>query len=462
MTKIWMYEGTATGGKFESGEICASNVIVARANLQSRGINVIKIQASRKESRFSRIITKFTFRINFKINRNSDNKLDEITTKKLKTTKSRKPANLLNEVDVKKLESKVSTHQKVSKKSPATKKEIYVFIRQFAVVIKSGIPLLKAFDIVIRGQENKKFVLVLENIKSSIENGISLTNSFAAYPKVFDALFINFLAIGEQGGILDMLLERYILYIDKVDAVKRKVKSALSYPTVVLIIALIVLGVVLGFVVPSFEKIFTNFGAKLPMATILVIKMSNVVANYWWILLLGAFATYLGFRQLFRTLPNFRYRVEAFVLRLPLFGNLIRKSIISRWSRTLALLFSAGVPLNDSLKSIAIVLNNYVYGAATLIIQRNIENGVALSAALESTNIFPSMVNQMVAVGEESGKLELLLNSVADYYDQDVDLVIDILLSLIEPLPIVILGSLLGGIIIAIYLPIFNLGNVVG
>ncbi len=437
--KTWAYEGHSKTGEIVSGEIKANSMLMAQVELRSRTISIIKIQAMQKDNTFWGLI------------------------KQIGKSENRKINYLLDKVDVKKLEisSKVES-EKLSKKAPATKKEVYVFIRQFAVVIKSGIPLIKAFDIVIRGQENKKFANVLTEIKYSLESGVSLTNSFASYPRVFDSLFINFLAIGEQGGVLDVLLERYVEYIDKVNAVKRKIKSALSYPIIVLIIACIVIGIVLGFVVPSFEKIFANFGAKLPSATLFVIYISKLVASYWWMFLLISICMVFVFKILFKTYPVFRYKTESIILRIPLFGDLIRKSIISRWSRTLALLFSAGVPLNDSLESIAIALNNYVYGAATLVIQKNIENGMTLSAALDDTQVFPSMVNQMVSVGEESGKLELLLNSVADYYDQDVDLTIDILLSLIEPITIVILGAILGGIIVAIYLPIFNLGNVVG
>ena len=253
-----------------------------------------------------------------------------------------------------------------------------------------------------------------------------------------------------------------MVYIDKVSAVRRKIKSALSYPIIVSIIAVIVIGIVLGFVVPSFEKIFGSFGAKLPMATIVVISASKIILAYWWLFLIITGCVVFIFIAAFRAYPLFRYKVELFVLRIPLFGELICKSIISKWSRTLALLFAAGVPLNDGLSSIAVSLNNYVYGAATFVIQKNIEDGMTLCDALENTQVFPNMVTQMVLVGEESGKLEFLLNSIADYYDQDIDLTIDILLSLIEPVTIVVLGAVLGGIIVAIYLPIFNLGNVVG
>ena len=437
--KKWFYEGNSITGEIVTGEIKATSAVIAQISLKSRGIIVVKIEALQKKNDFLSFIKRQP-----KHDENNDN-------------------NAINKIDITKLEMPVLHGAiTINTKSPAKKKEIYVFIRQFAVIIKSGIPLIKALDIVIKGQENKKFADVLTNIKTNIESGISLTNSFAMYPRMFDALFINFLSIGEKGGVLDTLLERYVEYVDKVNAIKRKIKSALSYPTIVSIVACIVTGVVLGFVVPSFEKVFSSFGAKLPAATILVINLSKIVSSYWWVFILFVVTFVYCFRRFFKSSPYFRYKTELFILRVPLFGSLIRKSVISRWSRTLALLFAAGIPLNDSLKSIAIALNNYVYGSATLIIQRNIENGMTLCAALESTKTFPSMVIQMVSVGEESGRLEMLLSAIADYYDQDIDLTIEILLSLIEPATIVILGVLLGGIIIAIYLPIFNLGNVVG
>ncbi|AUR53084.1 hypothetical protein CUN60_12560 [Aquella oligotrophica] len=255
---------------------------------------------------------------------------------------------------------------------------------------------------------------------------------------------------------------RYVEYREKIDAIGRKVKAAMAYPVIVLVVSTVVLGIVLGFVVPQFQKIFSSVGAKLPTPTLIVIAASDAVIHYWWLFIAGGVGLFFLFRFMYRNFPRFRFFCDSSIFRVPLFGELAQKSLISRWTRTLSLLFAAGVPLNEALHSIALLVNNYLYGAATLNIQKDVESGSSLYGAMLVTDIFPSMVNQMIAVGEEAGSLEYLLQSIADYYDQEVEMVIETLLSLIEPATIVILGSVLGSIIIAIYLPLFNLGNVVG
>jgi type IV pilus assembly protein PilC len=275
-------------------------------------------------------------------------------------------------------------------------------------------------------------------------------------------LFLNFLAIGEQGGILETLLLRYIEYREKMDAIRRKVKSAMTYPIIVVIVSALVLSVILGFVVPQFQKIFESVGAKLPLPTLIVIAASDAIIHYWWMMILFIVGMIFAFKRAYNNIARFRFVMDSFIFKVPLFGQLALKSIISRWTRTLSLLFMAGVPLNEALRSIATLVDNYLFGSETLNIQKNVESGVSLYNSMRLTGIFPNMVNQMVAVGEEAGSLDVLLQAVADYYDQEVEMVIEAILAMIEPATIVILGAVLGSIIVAIYLPLFHLGDVVG
>lgn len=444
----WSYEGRTKNGDLVTGTIEAPTAIIARVKLRKREIIPLTVRQKSSFSFLGDVLSQFKGKVG-----TQEKRLGLFA--KLARSKEIHDLTRKEETDVEK-----RTKKKI--KRPVKAKEITVFIKQFVVVIKSGVPLLKAFDIVIRGIENKKFLEILEDIKFGVENGLSLSESFGTYPKVFDPLFINFLAIGEQGGILETLLLRYVEYREKIDAIRRKVKAAMAYPVIVLVVSTVVLGIVLGFVVPQFQKIFSSVGAKLPTPTLIVIAASDAVIHYWWLFIAGGVGVFFLFRFMYRNFPRFRFFCDSSVFRVPLFGELAQKSLISRWTRTLSLLFAAGVPLNEALHSIALLVNNYLYGAATLNIQKDVESGSSLYGAMLVTGIFPSMVNQMIAVGEEAGSLEYLLQSIADYYDQEVEMVIETLLSLIEPATIVILGSVLGSIIIAIYLPLFNLGNVVG
>jgi type IV pilus assembly protein PilC len=445
--QTWFYEGRTKNGDLVTGTIEAPTAIIARVKLRKREIIPLSLK---ERNRFSSLSSWFTFS---KPKANTQEKRLSLFTK---LARSR------NEIHDLARQDKNDKDARKKVKKPVKDKEITVFIKQFVVVVKSGVPLLKAFDIVIHGQENKKFLEILEDIKFGVENGLSLSESFGTYPKVFDPLFINFLAIGEQGGILEVLLTRYVEYKEKVDAVKRKIKSAMAYPIIVVIVSIIVLSIVLGFVVPQFQKIFESMHAKLPTPTLIVIAMSQAIIHYWWLILGQLIGLYAAYKYAYRVIPRFRFFIDSMIFRVPLFGELMQKSLISRWSRTLSLLFAAGVPLNDALRSIALLVNNYLYGAATLNIQKDVEGGSSLYNAMLATDIFPNMVNQMVAVGEEAGSLDFLLESIADYYDQEVEMVIEALLSLIEPVTIVVLGAILGAIIVAIYLPLFHLGDVVG
>ena len=442
----WSYEGRTKTGDLVTGTVEAETAIVARVKLRKRDIIPLTIKRRSSFSFFSRFLS-----IGRPKSENVEKKLGLF-------------AKMANSKDIHELRNKAEDERNAKRKvkKPVKDKEITVFIKQFVVVIKSGVPLLKAFDIVIHGLENKRFLNILEDIKFGVENGLSLSESFGTYPKVFDPLFINFLAIGEQGGILEVLLTRYVEYREKVDAIRRKVKSALTYPIIVVIVSMLVLSVILGFVVPQFQKIFESVGAKLPAPTLIVIAASHIVTHYWWLVLLMIAGGIYLFRYFYRTMAKFRFFIDSFIFKIPMFGELALKSLVSRWTRTLSLLFSAGVPLNDSLRSIALLVDNYLFGAATLNIQKDVEAGSSLYNSMLYTDIFPNMVNQMVAVGEEAGSLDYLLQAVADYYDQEVEMVIESLLSMIEPLTIVVLGAVLGSIIVAIYLPLFHLGDVVG
>ncbi|MBX9598136.1 MAG: type II secretion system F family protein [Burkholderiales bacterium] len=442
----WFYEGRTKNGDLVTGTIEAETAIIARVKLRKRDIIPFSVKQRSNLSFLNDILAQFKFKASTQ-------------EKKLSLF-----AKLARSKEIHALTNKDSTTDKKKKKvkKPVKDKEITVFIKQFVVVVKSGVPLLKAFDIVIRGQENKKFYEILEDIKFGVENGLSLSESFGTYPMVFDPLFINFLSIGEQGGILETLLTRYIEYKEKIDAVKRRVKSAMVYPVIVVIVCTLVLGVVLGFVVPQFQKIFENMNATLPAPTLVVIAISHAITRFWWLIIAAIAGAVFAFKSFYRGVPRFRFFVDSTVFKIPLFGELAQKTLISRWTRTLSLLFAAGVPLNDALRSIALLVDNYLYGAATLNIQKDVESGSSLYNAMLTTDIFPNMVNQMVAVGEEAGSLDFLLQSIADYYDQEIEMVIEALLSLIEPATIVVLGGILGSIIVAIYLPLFHLGDVVG
>lgn len=446
---VWHYEGRSKSGEIVTGTIEATTAVIARVKLRKLAIEPLVVKVKSKWSFLT-------------LSLGGDDKHSSVSKNERKLgdfVKSVRP----DEIHALSYgQSNRDSEDKKKVKRKIKDKEITVFIKQFTVVIRSGVPLLRAFDIVINGVENKNFYQVLSDIKFGVENGLSLYESFSAYPKVFDPLFINFLAIGEQGGILESLLERYIEYKEKSDAVRRRVKSAMAYPIIVLVVACLVLSVILGFVVPQFQAVFESVNATLPAPTLIVIALSHAVIDYWWLGILMIVGLIIGIKYMYRNIPNFRFFMDSFVFRVPLFGDLTQKTLISRWTRTLSLLFAAGVPLNNALRSIAFLVDNYLYGVATLNIQHDVESGISLSQSMESTGVFPAMVNQMVAVGEEAGSLESLLKSIADYYDQELEMVIETILSLIEPLTIVFLGVILGAIIVAIYLPLFHLGDVVG
>jgi type IV pilus assembly protein PilC len=340
-------------------------------------------------------------------------------------------------------------------------KDIAIFTRQLATMMKAGVPLLQAFDIVARGATNPRLTKLLTDIRNDVETGTSLSAAFRRHPMYFDALYCNLVEAGEAGGILEALLERIALYQEKTLAIKSKVKSALMYPTAVIVVAFIVLTVIMLFVIPAFEDVFKSFGADLPAPTLVVIAISKFFVSWWW----AIFAVLGGggyfFFESWKRSEKMQKAMDRLLLRIPVFGDLVNKSAIARWTRTLATMFAAGVPLVEALDSVGGAAGNAVYAEATEQIQKDVSTGTALTASMTSTGVFPTMVLQMAAIGEESGSLDHMLSKAAEFYEDEVDEMVKGLSSLMEPFIIVILGVLIGGIVISMYLPIFKLGAVV-
>jgi len=342
-----------------------------------------------------------------------------------------------------------------------TEKDIALFTRQLATMMRSGVPLLQSFDIVGRGHSNPAVGKLLLDIKSDVETGSSLSQAFRKFPLQFDALYCNLVSAGEQAGILDTLLDRLATYKEKILAIKGKIKSALFYPIAVLVVAFIITAVIMIFVIPAFKEVFTSFGADLPAPTLFVIALSDFFVSYWWAIFGSIGGGLYFFLESWKRSEKVQMAMDRFLLRMPIFGDIIRKSVIARWTRTLATMFAAGVPLVESLESVGGAAGNHVYKVATRQIQSDVSTGVNLTTAMQNVNIFPNMVIQMVSIGEESGALDSMLSKVADFFEQEVDDSVDALSSLMEPIIMVVLGTLIGGMVVAMYLPIFKIGAVV-
>jgi len=355
---------------------------------------------------------------------------------------------------------------KVKKKSftsgkKITDKDITLFTRQLATMMKAGVPLLQSFDIVAKGHSNPSVSKLIGEIRSDVETGTSLNQAFRKFPLYFDALFCNLVGAGEQAGILEDLLTRLAIYKEKTQAIKGKIKSALFYPIAVLAVAFIVTAVIMIWVVPAFKEVFKSFGADLPAPTLFVMAISDAMVANWYIIFPTIFISiYFFFQTWRRSVPMQRF-MDRLLLKAPIFGEVIRKATIARWTRTLATMFAAGVPLVESLDSVGGASGNSVYADATKKIQTDVTTGVSLTVAMQNVEIFPNMVTQMVSIGEESGALDTMLGKVADFYEEEVNEAVDSLASLMEPLIMAILGVLIGGLVIAMYLPIFKLGSVV-
>jgi type IV pilus assembly protein PilC len=341
-------------------------------------------------------------------------------------------------------------------------KDIALFTRQLATMMKAGVPLLQTFDIVGRGHDNPAVGKLLLDIKSDVETGSSLSQAFRKFPLYFDQLYCNLIAAGEQAGILETLLERLATYKEKMIAIKSKIKAALFYPIAIIVVAFVITAVIMIFVIPAFKEVFKSFGADLPAPTMIVIGISDFFIAYWWAIFGGLGGGIYAFFYTWKRSETMQIAFDRLFLRMPVFGNIIRKSVIARWTRTLATMFAAGVPLVESLESVGGAAGNYVYKIGTRQIQGEVSTGTSLTSAMQSSELFPNMVNQMVAIGEESGALDSMLGKVADFFEAEVDDAVEALSSLMEPMIMVVLGVLIGGMVIAMYLPIFKLGAVVG
>jgi len=330
------------------------------------------------------------------------------------------------------------------------------------VMLKAGMPLLQAFDIVGKGHSNPKVSRLLLDIKSDVETGSSLTQAFRRHPLYFDALFCNLVNAGEQAGILDSLLDRLATYKEKILAIKGKIKSALFYPISIIVVAFIITAVIMIFVIPAFKEMFSGFGANLPAPTQIVINLSDFFVEYWWAIFGSIGGSLYAFFYTWKRSTHMQAVLDRWFLKLPIFGPVIQKATVARWARTLATMFSAGVPLVEALDSVAGAAGNYVYFEATKKIQGEVSTGTSLTVAMQNAQVFPNMVLQMAAIGEESGALDSMLGKIADFYEREVDDAVDALASLMEPLIMVVLGTLIGGLVIALYLPIFKMGSIVG
>jgi len=342
-----------------------------------------------------------------------------------------------------------------------TQKDIALFTRQMATMMKAGVPLLQAFDIVGKGHSNTKVTKLLMDIKADVETGSSLAAAFRKHPLHFDALYCNLVQAGEQAGILEALLDRLATYKEKIIAIKSKIKTAMFYPVAVIVVAFVITAVIMIFVIPAFKGVFKSFGADLPAPTLVVIAMSDFFVEFWYLIFGVILGGLYGFFELWKRSQAVQIYMDRLLLKLPIFGEIVRKSVIARWSRTLSTMFAAGVPLVEALDSVGGASGNYVYQIATKQIQQEVSTGTSLTAAMQNANVFPNMVVQMTSIGEESGSLDGMLSKVADFFEAEVDDAVEALSSLMEPIIMVVLGVLIGGMVVAMYLPIFKLGAVV-
>jgi type IV pilus assembly protein PilC len=340
-------------------------------------------------------------------------------------------------------------------------KDLAIFTRQLATMMKAGVPLLQSFDIVGRGNANASVTKLLNDIRMDVETGTSLSAAFRKFPMYFDNLYCNLVEAGEAAGILEQLLDRLAVYMEKTEAIKSKIKSALMYPTAVIVVAFVVVTIIMIFVIPAFKSVFTSFGADLPAPTLLVIAISEFFVKYWWLIFgtIGGGAYF--FFQAWRRSEKMQMFMDRLLLKVPIFGVLVEKSVIARWTRTLSTMFAAGVPLVEALDSVGGASGNMLYAQATEKIQQEVSTGTSLTVAMGNANLFPTMVLQMCAIGEESGSLDHMLGKAADFYEAEVDDMVAGLSSLMEPIIIVFLGTIIGGIVVSMYLPIFKLGQVV-
>jgi type IV pilus assembly protein PilC len=397
---VFAWEGTDRKGKRVKGESPAANPSMVKANLRRQGINPLKVR-------------------------------------------------------------KKSTLFASTKKKKIVPKDIAVFMRQLATMMSAGVPLVQSFEIIGRGHDNPSVQELVLAIKSDVESGSTLASALAKHPLYFDELVCNLVAAGEQAGILEGLLDKIATYKEKTEAIKAKIKKALTYPIAVIIVAFIVTAILLIFVVPTFKELFVGFGADLPAFTQMVVNLSEWMQEYWWIVLFGIGGAVYGFGQAKKRSPKFAHTLDRITLKMPIVGPIVTKAVIARYARTLSTMFAAGVPLVEAMESVAGAAGNQVYAEGILEMRDNVATGQQLQLSMQQTGLFPNMVVQMVAIGEESGALDAMLAKVADFYEAEVDDAVDNLSSLLEPMIMAILGILVGGLVIAMYLPIFKMGSVI-
>jgi type IV pilus assembly protein PilC len=356
---------------------------------------------------------------------------------------------------------KISKQGFFSSKGNITQKDIALFTRQLSTMLKAGVPLLQAFDISARSHSNPALQRLLGEIKGDVETGSSMSVAFRKFPKYFDGLYCNLVHAGEQAGILDIVLDRIASYQEKMLAIQGKIKSALFYPAIVLTVAFIITAGIMLFVIPAFKDLYGKSGSDLPALTLLVMNISDAFVNYWYIIFSVIGASVYAILRLWKQSPAFRNKMDILILKVPVFGPLIEKATVSRWARTFSSMFSAGVPMVEALDSVAGAAGNNVFFEATLKIKTQVSTGSSLAVCLQEAGVFPNMLIQMVSIGEESGALDSMLSKVADYYEREVDDAVAGISSLMEPFIMVILGTLIGGIVIAMYLPIFKMGSAI-
>lgn len=340
-------------------------------------------------------------------------------------------------------------------------KDVALFTRQLATMMRAGVPLLQSFDIVGKGASNPAVGRLLGEIRSDVETGSSLSQAFRKHPLQFDALFCNLVAAGEQAGILESVLDRLATYKEKILGVKAKIKSALTYPIAVMVVAFVVTAVIMIFVVPQFKKVFASFGADLPAPTLVVMAISDYFVTYWYVIFGSIAGGLYAFFYTWKRSEKMQFAMDRLVLQLPIFGVIIRKAAMARWARTLSTMFAAGVPLVEALESVGGAAGNRVYQIGTKAIQSEVSTGTNLTIAMQNADLFPSMMLQMVSIGEESGQLDSMLSKVADFFEAEVDDAVENLSSLMEPMIMAFLGVVIGGLVVAMYLPIFKMGSAV-
>lgn len=355
-----------------------------------------------------------------------------------------------------------STSLFTQRKRKIVAKDIAIFSRQMATMMTAGVPLVQSFEIIGQGHANPSMQELVLAIKNDVEGGTSLANALRKHPLYFDDLFCNLVDAGEQAGVLESLLDKIATYKEKTESLKGKIKKALFYPVAVIIVAIVITAIIMIFVVPQFQSLFSGFGADLPYFTQLVVAMSNFVAQFWWAILLGAAAVVLLASNVWKRSPKFRDLVDRTLLKIPVIGAILHKAAIARFARTSGTMFAAGVPMVEALQSVAGATGSSVYAKAVLAMREDVATGQSLQLAMRQQGLFPNMVIQMISIGEESGSLDGMLSKVADFYEEEVDNAVDALSSLLEPMIMVILGTLIGGLVVALYLPIFQLGSVVG